>query len=272
MKTRALLIIIVVFTLAFHLIAEDKTMITGREKREQAKPAAAWDDWYALTLPGMDEVLVASKKFSYDIGGGREWEVDVDIYYPPDFDFKSKLPAVFVGRGRPQWKTAISFGQLIAASGLIAIIPDISLGESFGESINYCFKNTKAFGINKKYIGIWGGGHPGTHAFDAALDKLQKYHKYIKCAVFEAVVLSQIEPYDKSKMSNKLPLLFITGSFDQFRSSHTMFLEVADEMNIPLEYIEYEGGGHNWYMDDTDESRGYVQKELDFFKSHLLLD
>jgi acetyl esterase/lipase len=143
--------------------------------------------------------------------------------------------------------------------------------EIFGKSIDYFVKNAKAFGINKKYIGIWGGGHPGTHAFDAALDKLQKYHKYIKCAVFEAVALSQLKPYDKGKMSKDVPLLFITGTLDQFRSSHTLFLEVADEINIPIEYIEYEGGGHNWYKDGTDEARDFVQKELDYFKSHLLV-
>lgn len=136
MKTRTLLLIIIIFSLASHLIAEDTTMITGRERREQATSAVIeWDDWYTLTLPGMDEVLVASKIFNYDIGR-RERKVDVDIYYPPDFDFKSKLPAVFIGRGKPQWKSAISFGQLIAASGLIAIVPDLSYSESFGESIN----------------------------------------------------------------------------------------------------------------------------------------
>jgi fermentation-respiration switch protein FrsA (DUF1100 family) len=73
-------------------------------------------------------------------------------------------------------------------------------------------------------------------------------------------------------MSNDVPLLFITGSLDTIyaRPTHTFLLEIADEMNIPLEYIIYEGAGHMWYKDDTDEARDFVQKELDFLKSHLL--
>jgi hypothetical protein len=27
------------------------------------------------------------------------------IYYPPNFNFKTKLPAIFIGRGGPQWIT-----------------------------------------------------------------------------------------------------------------------------------------------------------------------
>jgi acetyl esterase/lipase len=271
MKTKTVLSIIIIFSLASHLIAEDTTMITGREKREPAISVAPWDDWYALTLPGMDEVLVASTKFNFDIGGGKERKVEMDIYYPPDFNFKSKLPAVFICRGSPRWKSAISFGQLIAASGLIAIVPNVLMVENFGENINYILKNAKAFGINKKYIGIWGGGHPGGYAFDVALDKSQKYYKYIKCAVFEAAVLYHHEPYDKSNMNTDVPLLFITGSNDRMaKPTHSLFLEIANEMNIPLEYTVYEGASHNWYKDDTDEARGFIQKELDFLKSHLL--
>ena len=273
MKIRTLVLFIICVSLASLLVAEDTTMITGREKRDQAKSAGVWDNWNALVLPGMDEVLVASKKFNFDFGWGKEWEVDFDIYYPPNYNFKSKLPAVFISRGRPHYKSLISFGQLIAASGLIAIIPDVlPYDESFSASINYCLKNANAFGINKKSIGIWGGyeGSASIQALDAALDKTQKYHKYIKCAVFESAVLTRGKPYDKNKMSIEVPLLFITGSSGLYRSSHNLFLEVAEEMNIPIEYIIYEGAGQTWYKDDTEKTRDFVQKELDFFKSHLL--
>ena len=73
-------------------------------------------------------------------------------------------------------------------------------------------------------------------------------------------------------MSNTVPLLFITGSLDTIyaRPTHTFLLEIADEINVPLEYIIYEGVGDMWYMDDTDEARDFIRKELDFLKSHLL--
>ncbi len=92
MKIRTLVLFIICVSLASLLVAEDTTMITGRERREQATSAVIeWDDWYTLTLPGMDEVLVASKMFNYDIGSWKGLEADVDIYYPPDYKFKSKL-------------------------------------------------------------------------------------------------------------------------------------------------------------------------------------
>ena len=142
MKTRIWILLIICFSLASLLVAEESTMITGREKRNQAKDAGGWDDWNALTLPGMDEVLVASNKFNFDFGWGKEWEVAFDIYYPPNYNFKSKLPTVFISHEQPQYKSSISFGQLIAASGLIAVIPDISsYKESFGVCINHCLKN-----------------------------------------------------------------------------------------------------------------------------------
>jgi len=272
MKTKTLVLFIICVSLASLLIAEDTTMITGREKRSQAKSGGEWDDWFALVLPGMDEVLVASKKFNFDIGWGKEWEVDFDIYYPPNYNFKSKLPAVFISHGHPQWKSLISFGQLIAASGLIAIIPDVSsYEESFGVCINHCLKNAKAFGIDKKSIGIWGGqtANPSIQALNVALDKTQKYHKYIKCAVFQSAVFTLFDPSDKNKMNDEVPLLFITGSSGLYRESHNLFLEVAEEMNIPIEYIIYEGADHIWYKDDTEETRDFIQKELDFFDEHL---
>jgi hypothetical protein len=273
MKTKTVLLIIVILLSASQLIAEDTKMITGREKRKQAKSAGSWDQWYSLTLPGMDDVLVESNKFSIDMGRGKQLVVNFDIYYPPFIDFKSKRPAVFVCRGRPQWMSAISFGQLLAVSGFIAVIPDMfSFGESFCACIEYCLKNAKAFGIDKKNIGIWGGGFLGSYAFDPAINKRKKYHKYIKCAVFENIFFPSIEINDKSRICKDVPMLFITSSFDYYRSIDGSFLESSKEMNIPIEYVEYQGSDPYWYKDDTDEALDCVMKELDFFTYYLHLE
>jgi hypothetical protein len=267
MKARTLITIIILFSLASLLIAEDSTMITGKEKRELAITAHYGDDWYVLSLPGMDDVLVVTEKYNSEKWG----EVIIDIYYPPNFNFNSKLPAVFVSKGSPEWKSSVALGQLIAASGLIAVVPDYFY-PIFSEYISYFIKNARAFSINKKYIAIWGAGHPAAQAFSTVMDKSQKYRKYIKCAVFEAAVL-QIYSSDKDNFSNDVPLLFITGSRDFYAiPTHKMFLKVAEEMNIPLEYIVYEEAPHNWvFQNDTEEARDFIQKELDFLKSHLLL-
>jgi hypothetical protein len=43
-------------------------------------------------------------------------------------------------------------------------------------------------------------------------------------------------------------------------------------MNIPIEYVEYNGIEDDWYKEDTDETRDFVVMELDFSKSHLFLN
>jgi hypothetical protein len=253
------------------------TIITGKEKRE-SWIQSMFDDWLVLSLPGMDNVLVATDKY-HTKQFGQKVERNIDIYYPPNFDFTTELPAVFVCNGTPEWRSNISLGQLIAVSGLIAVIPDtIDFPEVFDESIIYFSKNAKAFGINKKHIGIYSSGHSVPPALAAALEKSKKYHKYVQCAVFRSAVLQYgslgRSYYDKSKMSNDVPLLIIKAKVDRFpevNETHKLFLEIAHEMDMTVEYIEHEGGGHNWAIeDDTHEARKHLQKELDFLTSHLL--
>ena len=94
-----------------------ENLITAADRRQQAFDS----DWVVYTLPEMDRVSVAN--ITYKEG------LTMDVYYPPDFSFRSRLPAVvFVNSGirhfggdfRDQGQQ-ISWGQLTAASGLIAI-------------------------------------------------------------------------------------------------------------------------------------------------------
>ena len=83
-------------------------------------------------LPGMDKVIV-KKNIPYL--NSSDSILKMDIYYPPNFDFKSKIPTIIViygftdiaakkliGQQFRSWIAYTSWCKIIAASGMAAIV------------------------------------------------------------------------------------------------------------------------------------------------------
>src|SRR5947209_1553857 len=79
------------------------------------------------TIPAMEDAII-QKDITYKVVDDRE--LKLDVYYPPDYEGEARLPAIlFVhGDGSPEflkdakdWGCYESWGQLVAASGLIAV-------------------------------------------------------------------------------------------------------------------------------------------------------
>src|SRR5205823_14377983 len=79
------------------------------------------------TISAMEDAII-QKDITYKVIDDRE--LKLDVYYPPDYEGEARLPAVlFVhGDGSPEflkdakdWGCYESWGQLVAASGLIAV-------------------------------------------------------------------------------------------------------------------------------------------------------
>src|SRR5947209_5739400 len=80
------------------------------------------------TIPDMEQVKV-QKNITYKTADGTD--LKMDVYYPTDLQTDSQRPAVMLVHGEgvdpailkaaKDWGVFVSFGQLIAACGLIAV-------------------------------------------------------------------------------------------------------------------------------------------------------
>ncbi|MGD8749970.1 MAG: hypothetical protein PVG14_01035 [Anaerolineales bacterium] len=250
-------------------------LISAAEKRDQHdKSGLAVDYWSVLTLPGMDDVQVGRVVIKSVGEDPNKVEWDLDIYYPPNFDFKSQLPAVLVVGANKEWKSIISTAQLIAASDMIAITYDAGMFRGtigIHELINFIRENADHIRIDKDRICLWSNRDGPVHdqSLEPVLDTSQAYHPSIKCAVY---LYAQMDTGGLELSSDVPPLLVVHGGMDNSidRTSIEDFVDRAREMNVSIEYIVFEAAGQNFdFVHDTDETRTILQQTLDFFKDHL---
>ena len=125
--------------------------MTAKEKREQSDVGTLTIyDFVKYSIPGMEEVTIAQVTYKDTL--------TMDIYYPPKFDFNSQLPSVifptaytntmtfnWYGLKRvTNFKGLVSWAQLIAASGMIAITYESAYPyDDVHDAINYICENSK---------------------------------------------------------------------------------------------------------------------------------
>src|SRR6266480_3134919 len=142
-------------------------------------------------IPGMDAVTIR-RDVEYratDSGG-----LTMDIYYPPDWKSGSRIPAVvfvsgysdlgfqkMLGCKLKDMGSYISWGQLTAASGLVAITyTNTEPAGDIDSLLGYLQQNAESLGIDETRIGVWAcsGNVPNALAI-----LTQEAHDYLKCAV-----------------------------------------------------------------------------------------
>src|SRR6266566_9422494 len=166
---------------------------------EQENPAEQEDfrpRRIVYTVPNMEEITVR-KDITYRTVD--ENELKMDVYYPSDFEGEARLPAViFVhGDGPPDylkdakdWGCYISWGQLAAASGLIAVTFNhrsteglTRLYEAAGDVddlISYVRDHAGTLGIDPDVLGIWTCSAGSPLGFRSALGDNPPY---VRCIV-----------------------------------------------------------------------------------------
>jgi hypothetical protein len=140
------------------------------------------------SIPGMEQSIIRPDILYKTVDGQ---DLCLDVYYPQGFDFSAKLPAVvFIhGDGPPEIAETlrfaknmgqyISWGQLIAASGLIAVTFNhrsseerlsrmASVAGDICDLIDYIRIHAKELSIDRNSLCIWAppGGGPilaGSH-------------------------------------------------------------------------------------------------------------
>jgi dipeptidyl aminopeptidase/acylaminoacyl peptidase len=138
---------------------------------EEQEDDASQAERVVYTLPGMKQVH-AHKNIVYKTV--EDLELKLDVYYPAEHHKSERLPAVVLIHGDgPQDYLAhikdssqyVSWGQLIAASGLIAVTANHRSSEALhnvagvandvDDLISYVRDHHKALQINADSLGIW---------------------------------------------------------------------------------------------------------------------
>ena len=227
------------------------------------------------TLPEMDQITLANIEYKEGL--------TMDIYYPLDFDFTQNLPVVIFVNGFVDEEfqkmfgcklkdsgPSISWGQLVAASGMIAIMyethdPDVDIHDL----LNYTRANGSWLRVDKDRICLWASSASPPTALIALTDTSAEYHDSLACAI---IYYGIIPPVSVDDLSADIPLFIVkAGKDDAFLNIKLdKFVEKAREANIPLEFVDYEDGIHGFdYWQDTDESREIIKQTLEFMHTHL---
>jgi len=227
------------------------------------------------TLPEMDQITLANIEYKDGL--------TMDIYYPLDFNFSKNLPVVIFVNGDVdeevekmigcKWKDSgayISWGQLVAASGMIAITyetqdPDLDIHDL----VNYTRANGLLLRVDKDRICLWASSAHLRTALIALTDTSAEYHDSLACAV---IYYGIIPPASADNLSADIPLFIVKAGKDvaPLNIKLDQFVEKAREVNIPLEFVDYEDGIHGFdFWQDTDESREIIKQTLEFMKAHL---
>jgi len=227
------------------------------------------------TLPEMDQITLANIEYKDGL--------TMDAYYPLDFDFTQNLPVVIfvngfvdeeiekmIGCKLKDSGVYISWGQLVAASGMIAIAyetydPDVDAHDL----INYIQANESWLRIDKDRICLWSSSANLPTALIALTDTSTEYHDSLACAV---IYYGVTPPVYADDLSADIPLFIVKAGTDDASLNRQLdqFIEKARAANIPLEFVDYEDGIHGFDVwQDTDESREIIKQTLEFMKTHL---
>jgi acetyl esterase/lipase len=230
----------------------------------------------------------------------------MDVYYPPNFQKSTRLLAViFVGgdgppemiMGSKDWGAYVSWGQLTAAYGLIAVTFNHRSTQGFrslsdasddvSDLIDYVLENDRDLGVDSDRLCIWtcSAGPPF-----ALLRALEEAPKFIKCLVslYGLMDLQHLRAALSEEISNETlktyspvthlqdgpspAMLIAKAGVDQIELNDSIdrFVATATAGNYELDFMTHPHGHHGFdVLDDDARSRTIVKRALDFMAEHL---
>ena len=281
------LIFVVVFCLQFNI----KTVAQQSNK----EPVAA------LKLPGMENVIIKND-IPYQTHPGST--LKMDVYYPPKFDFKSKIPVIVVVLGYTDeagkklieskfkdFSWLVSWCKITAVSGFAAIVYETVDPENDIRSLEkYLQLNQDKLMIDMNRIGAY---VCSAHTPTAVTHILNSSNNIFKClAIYYGMILIQDFEYlsqidtlsqkmgfktprlgDPKDWNKKVPVLFVRAGLDNvpyLNQAFNNFYSKALEQNLPITLINYSNGLHGFDLyNNNDTTRQIIKTTLDFWKFNL---
>ena len=268
------------------------------------------------SLPHMDEAI-EQKDIVYKTVNGDD--LLMDVYYPSDYEGETRLPAViFVhGDGPEEFLRTIkdsgqyvSWGQLVAASGLIGITFNhrsthqltrlYEVAKDVDDAINYVRDNHRSLGINADRLCIWTCSAGAPFGLRTAL---REDAPYIRCIVsyygiadiaayyensddtvgeigepLPSLTQEVLDEFSAAKHINSMqssisPMLIVRSGLNgaALNRSIDRLVTATIAKNVSLDFLNHATGHHSFdILDDNVRSREIIQTTLDFMKIHLM--
>ncbi|MBL7961844.1 hypothetical protein JNL27_16550 [bacterium] len=218
--------------------------------------------------PGMDKVDIR-KNVVYKTD--NDTALVLEVYYPPSFDKKNKLPVVIFNNGVGSldllnWRAYTDWAKLIAVNGLIAINYQSRHGRAYQDTedlIAYVRAHADDLKIDADRIGLWTCSANVTVGLPVMM---QPDRTYIKCGVVY-YGSAQLE-----SMRTDLPILYVRSGLDGaiINTGIERTIRHMVEVECDLTYIQYAEGQHAFdILDDTDRSRQIIRQTIEFFTYNL---
>jgi len=228
----------------------------------------------------------------------------MDIYYPSDRKSGARIPAVvfvsgysdlgfqkMLGCRLKEMGSYISWGQLTAASGMVAIAYSAREPAADIEALlQYVRQNAESLGIDKNRIGVWACSGNVPNALSLLM---QQGRDYLKCAVLCYGVMLDLEGYTSTAESAKrfgfvntcagksvddlprdTPLFIVRAGQDEMphlNETLDRFVAKALSCNLAVTLTNHATAPHAFdVLDDSETSREVIRQILAFMRFHLL--
>lgn len=254
-------------------------------------------------LPGMEAARI-QQDVEYRVTDAGA--LTMDIYYPPDAKAESRTPAVVFVSGYPnpgfqkmvggklkEMGEYISWGQLTAASGLIAITYTTGQEPSADTLalLQYIRQDAAALGIDGDRIGVWACSGNVPNALSVLM---QGDRNYLKCAVLCYGLMLDLEGSTDvagaarqwgfanpntgksvADLSQDIPLFIARAGRDEtphLNETMDRFLGHALTHNLPVTFVNHPTAPHAFdLMHDREATREIIRQILAFMRFHLLV-
>ncbi|MGH9716314.1 MAG: alpha/beta hydrolase [Candidatus Acidiferrales bacterium] len=243
-------------------------------------------------IPGMDAATIRQDEPYRTTSNGA---LLMDIYYPAERQTGERLPVVVIVMGYPDpqgfcrklgW--AVSWAQLIAASGMAAVIfgnQEPTADVHF--ALQHIRQNAASLGIDEKRIGVAACSGNVAVALSALMQDAG-----LKCAALlygytldlyaatGVADMARLYGFDNAcagksvdDLPSDVPLFLVRAGRDQFTGLNDaldLFLATALARNLPVTLVNHANGPHAFDLDDDSEtSREIVKQILAFMQFHL---
>jgi len=253
-------------------------------------------------LPRMDDVIIKRDIPYQDIGGSP---LKMDIYYPPDFNFKSKIPAVIIVLGYPDvagkkllgsefknYIQLVSWCKIISASGMAGIVYEsVNPEKDIIALSNYLKTNEDEVKIDINKIGAW---TCSAHTPTTISYILNGADNIFKCAVVyygffltndfkylpQIDTLSQNMGFKTPRLSEPtvwrkdVPIMIVRAGKDNvpyINQTLSSFYDQALSQDLSITLINYQNGVHGFDAAlDNETTRQIIKTTLEFWKLYLM--